>query len=341
VSGLVERLEIGAARYLEQRMNFRGAMKVERGDGWGRTWRAMERAVGRSAALAVIAGTCVATLPCANAQDDAANADAAKAEPAATKLDERGRRIVEGPPTALAFKNVSVEDMIPFIVEVTGKVVLPQQAVLSRKVTVLNDRKIPREEALDLVVLALQQNGVAVVETDTTITLRDIGEITRQDVPVIGPDQSVLDRRDLGTFVEKVFRLRYNTAKKMGDVVKGGLPEFAKLSIDEESNQLSVLGNIALLQRVERLVNSLDRPAAGALQTETYRMRYADASSIKKNIEDLFGAEDGQQNRNEQNRFQPWARNQQQGEEGHGEYQPEQRHRRGGWGDSGPDSRAD
>ena len=299
-------------------MNCRGAMKVKGGrDGgrWARVWRAAGRVAGRGVVLAVVAGSCVAMLPIASAQDDAKGA-AAGADAPAGKLDERGRRIVEGPATALAFKNVSVEDMIPFIVEVTGKVVLPQQAVLSRKVTVLNDRKIPREEALDLVVLALQQNGVAVVETDTTITLRDIGEITRQDVPVIGPDQSVLDRRDLGTFVEKVFRLKYNTAKKMGDVVKGGLPEFAKLSIDEESNQLSVLGNIALLQRVERLVNSLDRPAAGALQTETYRMRYADASSIKKNIEDLFGAEDGQQNRTDQNRFQPWMRNQQQGEEG-------------------------
>ncbi len=303
-----------------------------------------------SALMALVAGT-TASVPSAWAQDaepvkvDAAKVDEAKPdeveagqaqpdEPMAEdakaampnpeqkppqkpeqRFDGRGRRVIEGPPTALAFKNVTVEDMISFIVEVTGKVVLPQQAVLSRKVTVLNDRKIPREEAFDLVVLALQQNGIAVVETDTTVSLRDIGEITRQDVPVIGPGESVLDRRDQGAFVEKVFRLRYNTAKKMGDVIKGGLPDFAKLSIDEESNQLSIVGNIALLQRIENLINSLDRPAAGALQTETFRMRYADAASIKKNIDDLFGQEDGQANRTDQNRFQPWARNQQQGAE--------------------------
>jgi len=72
-------------------------------------------------------------------------------------------------------------------------------------VTVVNDREIPRAEALDLVFITLQQAGVAVVETRSTITLRDITEVTRQDVPVIGPDESVLDRPDLGTMAEKVF----------------------------------------------------------------------------------------------------------------------------------------
>lgn len=250
--------------------------------------------IARSATLALAifltAGTTV------TAQNDA---PAAKDTP----RDARGRRVIEGPPTTLAFKDVTVSDVVPFIVEVTGKVVMPQQAIMSRKITVLNDRPLPREEALDLVVLALQQNGIAVVESAKIVTLRDIGETNRQDVPVIGPDESVLDRNDLGNIAEKVFPLRYNTAKAMGDVVKTALPDFAKMSIDEESNQLSVLGNIGLLQRIERLVGSLDRPAAGALQTETFSLRYSDAAAIKTNIEDLFGSGSTQRRQNDnQNR---------------------------------------
>lgn len=248
---------------------------------------------------AIVLAACAGTLSPALAQNEKP-ADAAKQQP-------NGRRVIDGPPTTLGFKNVTIEEIIPFIVQVTGKVVMPQQAVLSRRVTILNDQPIPREEALDLVVLALQQNGTAVVETDKTITLRDIGEITRQDVPVLGPDTSTLDRTDLGMFLEKVYALRHNTAKKMGDVVKVGLPEFAKLTIDEESNQLTVMGNVALLQRIERLINSLDRPAAGALQTETFRLRYADAASVRNQINELFGesttAARGNNNNNNQ---QPW-----------------------------------
>jgi general secretion pathway protein D len=252
------------------------------------------RVRGAASVLAACAGLAVASLSGAQPEDAAAR-----------PIDERGRRVVEGPPTTLAFREVEVKELISFIVEVTGKVVMPQNTVMTRKITVLNDRPLPREQAFDLVVLALQQNAIAVVETETTITLRDIGEVTRQDVPVVGPDASLLTRTDLGTIVEKIYPLRHNTAKAMGDVVKTALPDYAKLSIDEESNQLSLMGNVGLLQRIERLVASLDRPAAGALQTETFRLRYADANAIKTNINELFGGEGStsrRSNENNQNR---------------------------------------
>ncbi|MCC6951514.1 MAG: hypothetical protein IT433_08705 [Phycisphaerales bacterium] len=199
-----------------------------------------------------------------------------------------GRRPVEGEPTPLAFKQVTVEKLIDFIVQATGKVVIPQQDVMSRKITVLNDRPIPREQALDLVFQALAQNGVGVVENEHVITLRAIEEVSKHDVPVIPPSESVLSRRDSGTLVQKVFALRNSTAKALGDVIKDAVPDYAKLNIDEESNQVAIIGPISLQQRMERLITSLDRPSSAALQTETFRLRYADAEAVKANIEELF-----------------------------------------------------
>ena len=215
-----------------------------------------------------------------------------------------GRKVLNGEPQPLAFKQVTVEQIIPFIVEATGKVVMPQQDVLTRRVTVLNDRPIARAEALDLVLLALQQNGIAVVETQTTITLRDISEITRQEVPVFGPDQTMLARSDLGTIVEKVFRLRHSSAENYGEILKNAIPDYAKLTVDKDSNQIAVMGNVALLQRLERLITSMDMPSAAALSTETFRLRYADAEQIKENIEELFTAGTGRQNQQRTNQQQ-------------------------------------
>jgi len=236
-----------------------------------------------------------ADAPKADATKDTAKPDAAKAaDPplaaaASVELLPNGRRKTIGGPTVLAFKEMPVDQIIPFIVESTGKVVMPMKDVMTRKITVINDQPIPRDEALDLVYMALLQNSVAVVETARTITLRDTADLTKQDLMVIGPQESVLDRKDLGSIAEKVFALRHNTAKALGDVLKDKVPDYAKLSVDEESNQVAMIGNIAFLQRMERLISSLDRPAAGAVQTETFRLRYADAEQIKANIEELFG----------------------------------------------------
>ncbi len=204
--------------------------------------------------------------------------------------------VLDGPDTTLAFKNVTVEEIIPFIVEATGKVVLPQSDILTRRVTVLNDRPIPRRKALDMVYIALLQNQIGVVIRDGTITLRDLAEIQRQDVPVVNPDETVLELHDSGYILEKVYALRYVTSKKFGDAIKGSLPEYAKLTIDEESNQLTVLGSVTLLKRVERLIAALDRPSAGAVVTETFRLRYADATVVSQNVQELFP--EGNQRRN-------------------------------------------
>lgn len=254
------------------------------------------RSFSLAAALAICAGG-LSAQPAA----PAATPPVAEPQPAAAE----SRRPMDGPPTKLAFKNVTVEQVVPFIVEATGKVVIPQQDVLSRRITVLNDREIPRNQALDMVVIAMQQAGVAVIETDTTVTLRDINEIVRQKVPVIGPDQTTLTRTDLGNVAEKVYRLRHVTAENYAEVLKNSIPDYAKLTVDKESNQIALLGPIALLQRIERLLDSLDQPAAGATVAETFRLRYADADVVARNITDLFGEGTGSTaNRRQQNQPQ-------------------------------------
>ncbi len=222
-------------------------------------------------------------------------------------MGANNRRVLDGPATVLAFKNVTVEQLVAFIVEATGKVVMPQQDVLTRRVTVLNDRPIPRQQALDLVFLALQQAGVAVVETEDLITLRDLAEVQKTAVPVIGPEESVLKRTDPGNVMEKVFALHNATAENIGTILKDSIPDYAKLTVDKESNQVIVMGNVGLLKRLERLITSLDAPNAAALTTETFRLRYADSEQVAANIRDLYSAEAPRTGGGQNNQQNPFA----------------------------------
>jgi len=235
--------------------------------------------VASATAIAMLAGT--ATTP-ALAQD-AGDAPAKAAD---------GRRVLEGPPTTLTFRDATIEDLVPFIVEATGKVVIVPEMRLAAKVTVLSDTPIARNRALDLIILALQQDGIAVVETDDIIILRDINEVIRQDVPVIGPNESVLERTDLGTMAEKVYRINNSEADTLAEALGDVVPEYAKITVDEASNHIAVLGNIGLLRRIESLLAGMDQPGSRALVTRTFRLRYADAELISENITELFGEGD-------------------------------------------------
>jgi len=215
-------------------------------------------------------------------------ADAPAAPIAPDDRDVLGRRVHKGEPAVLSFRSAAVSELIPLIVEYTGKVVMPQQDVLARRITVVSDRAIPRDQALDLVFLALQQIGVAVVETPDIVFLRDQAEVDRQNVPVLGPDVTTLTRPDQGTVVQKVYSLKSASAANLGEIIKGSLPDFAKLTVDLDSNQIVITGPIALLQRMERLIVSLDRPSAAGLVTETFKLKYADSDLISQNLRELF-----------------------------------------------------
>jgi type II secretion system protein D len=214
----------------------------------------------------------------------------AAVDPVATaRTDPLGRRVSASAETVLAFPKATVEQLLPFIMESTGKVVIPQQEVLARRITIINDKPIARGAALDLVFFALQQTGVAVIESEDFILLRDQADIDRQPVPVLKASVSTLGRTDLGTIVQKVFSLRHASASNVAEIVKTSLPDNAnKVIADNDSSQVIVTAPIAMLQRIERVIVSLDQPPPDLPTAETFKLRYADAESIAQFIRDLY-----------------------------------------------------
>ena len=202
--------------------------------------------------------------------------------------DERGRRVTEGLTTKLAFDDVTVEDVIPFIVRTTGKIVIPSSSVTTTLVSIINDSELTQSFALDKLFGALFQADIAVVETEDTILLRLIDDIERMDLPVLGVEDSTLDRTDIGVIAEKVYRLTHATAEDIAELIEDAVPEFAIVGSNEQSNTLVVAANIGTLQRVELLINGIDRPSATSLGSRTFRLRYADAEDIAQNILDLY-----------------------------------------------------
>jgi type II secretion system protein D len=230
----------------------------------------------------------------AAAPDDPASAPAPQpADAALPKRDSTGRVVRPEEPTVLAFNNVTVDRVVPFIVEATGKVVLPMPDIMLLRITILNDQKIPRDKALDMVFLALLYNGVAVIENHDIVNLRSVAELDKYDIPVVPGDDDI-QHRSPGTIVTAIFSPRYSSATNLAEMFKTQLPSYAKMTFDPDSNQLVVTADVGLLQRMQRTLKALDQPAAAALSTETFHLRYADANDIAQNIRDLYAQQQGQ-----------------------------------------------
>lgn len=202
------------------------------------------------------------------------------------------RRTLDNELVPCNFKDQKFEDLIPIIVEYTGKTVLPKTAALrSIQITIMNDKLVSKREALELIFQALRLNDIGVVETPEFIMIDSLSSVTKlQPITVLGPNVDVDRMADNGQFVIKVWQVVNTKASAIFDRINASLPDYAKIEVDNSSNQLILEGDVGLCKRTQELIRILDVAPFQDIRTETFRLRYADAQTISTVIQDLFSA---------------------------------------------------
>lgn len=185
-----------------------------------------------------------------------------------------------------------VSEIIEFIVRWTGKVVMVQeQAILSRKITVMSEKKVPKSTALEILYQAFKLNDIAVVETEDMIMIDSINDVSAlQPGVVLGPEVDVEELDDDGNIVIKVFQIMEAKAQDIFERLDPSKPEYARLTVDVNSNQIIVESDIGYAKRVARLIRILDVEPYVAVKVETFRLRYADATTVAELVETLFAS---------------------------------------------------
>jgi type II secretion system protein D len=202
------------------------------------------------------------------------------------------RRLGPNDKVKLTFKETKIEDTIPFIVETTGKAVMIRlQQVAASKITLVMDKEVSRQDALDLLFQAFRLNQVGVVETDKIVMIDMLTDMNKlQPVTVLGPEIDVSTLPEDGTICLKIFKIENTKAQNVYDQLQASLPDYVQFSVDANSNQLILESDIGFAKRVQRMISLLDVPAYLEVRTETFKLKYADASQISSLIQELFAA---------------------------------------------------
>ncbi len=199
----------------------------------------------------------------------------------------------------LALDEVSISDLIPWIAEVTGKIVMPLGLEGSGiglgtgggKITLIVDEPIEKREALEMIFSALRMNKIAVIERPDVIILTklEITQITNEmsDIPVLDSAIDVRDRLDRGTIVLKIFNVERTDAGDISEKLADMKPDYAEVWVDEMSNQIIVLGDIGLCQQYDKIIRELDQKWLNR-KLHTFRLKWADANEVSANILDIF-----------------------------------------------------
>ncbi len=229
----------------------------------------------------------------ATPQDGGANGNGNSNNGGAVVPPPGTRRTTDGTAVPFTFKDAPIEETFAWIAETTGKVVIPLNLaqLRTKKITVINDQPIDKQTALDLLFQAFRLSQVAVFEKPDVIIIDVLTNLPANIPPVIPASEDIMQRKDRGAIVIKIFQIKKTAASMIGDQISNTMmPDYATISVDENSNRIVVMGDIGLCQEIQNLIDQLDVPPVDTM-TKTFYLKFISADDVYNNILDLY--EDG------------------------------------------------
>jgi len=197
----------------------------------------------------------------------------------------------EAPPTSvnkLVLRDAPLDLVLAELETWTGKIVLRPQALPAAIITLNIGHTVTRDEAVHALESVLELNGIGIVYMgDKYIKVVDLASKARIEATQLLPGRASEEPAS-NMIATKIFALNYLRPQ---DVVQqlniflnpqtGGAIAFAN------SPYFSVTDTIANLQRVEQLVDKLDKPTTPTVKTKFYLLKNAQAAAVATTINAL------------------------------------------------------
>jgi len=183
----------------------------------------------------------------------------------------------------LNFVNAEIEGVVKVVGEITGRNFILDPRVKGT-INIVSVKPIPRAFVYDVFLSALRLQGFAAVEDRGLVKIVPEAEAKLHSSPTVGPnDQS----RTGGERIEtRVFTLKYESALQMLPVLRPLIAANNTITAYQNTNTLVITDYASNLQRLEKIIDSIDRPSGN--DPVMIPIQYASAVDVAVAVNRLF-----------------------------------------------------
>lgn len=192
----------------------------------------------------------------------------AASQPAAPKL------------VPISFNNAPLPEIAKFLTEQMGRPVIIAKEVAGVQVTLTNPKPLPPADAMDVLITALHEAGVAIEERERTVHLIPIAQVAQINLRTLGPEAKLEDVTPANDIVRKIFSVRYYDPQKLVDIVKPLLPSWSQVTADAASGKLMIVSTVERLRGVDGIIRQLDAPDVTGGELRVFQIKHADVTEI-------------------------------------------------------------
>ena len=208
---------------------------------------------------------------------------AGQAWPAET-VDRSGVARPTGPDVVtLNFINADIEGVVKAVSEITGKNFLLDPRVKGT-VNIVSAKPISRALVYEVFLSALRLQGFAAIEERGFIKIVPEADAKLHQSPTFGPqDKARIAGDQIRT---QVFTLKYESAAQLVPILRPLIAPNNTITAYQNSNSLVITDYASNLQRIEKIIDSIDQPSGS--DGVVIPLKYASALDIAQTVNRLF-----------------------------------------------------
>jgi type II secretory pathway component GspD/PulD (secretin) len=189
----------------------------------------------------------------------------------------------------LNFRGVPLEMVLEHLSEAAGFIINMETKVTGR-VDVWSNQPLSNDEAVALLDSVLKKNGYAAIRNGRILTIVDLEQARRHNLPVrTGSDPELIPRSD--EMVTQIIPIRYITASQLTRDLQPLLSQHATLTANEGGNSLVLTDAQANIRRMVEIVRALDTSVSSFSDIRVFPLEYADAKALAAVVKELFEPE--------------------------------------------------
>ena len=195
--------------------------------------------------------------------------------------------IAEDPHLTMNFEGVPLQSVLEYMSEAADLIILGETKV-EGKVNILSKQPLNREEAVDLLIVVLNENGYAAIRRGERM-LKIVGKDKAliEDLPVrSGANPEDIPKNDL--MVTQIIPIRFGNAGQLIENITELLPDYATISANAGSNAIILTDTQQSIHRIAEIVSALDTSISSISEIRVFPLVYADAKQLADVIKGLF-----------------------------------------------------
>ena len=205
---------------------------------------------------------------------------------------------------AINLNNIEMKNVMQKIAEWTDKPVIPtSDEVMKVRISIYSPKKLPRADALSLLMSALHSKGVVAEELDDVIFLSPLASVRLGSVPTVGTEDTLARIEDKNSIVEKWFQLNSYSPTQLIQIINPLIAEYGYAVADEGTMRVAVIDTVENLMRIERLINQLDIPESNQEIEKVFKLEHGDPLEIVQVLQIILKEQSSSQSRRSSGNF--------------------------------------